>query len=228
MIMGLCRLLIKCFIGISAFFAIMFLSACSNELNKTQKTIIKKEPPKKPKIIKKRHKGTLYAQAGTSLFADKKDLNVGDIVQIQVDELLLSTSKNQKDLTKDSTGTASLSFGGTVRTDAALQSKSKFKFKGNEKNAVSERFSTSISAVITQRYDNGNYFVLGHSQIIVGGNTQTLEISGIIRPYDITSENSVKSTQIANLQLKYNKVGIDGATTTQPWLQAIVSFLWPF
>ena len=207
---------------------LIFFGACSSMPNKTQKLIIKQETKIQPKIITKKHKGTVYSQAGSSLFADKKDLDIGDIIQVNVDELLISNSKNQKDLSKDSAGSSSFSLSGQLTASGSLQTNSQFKFKGGEKNDVSEKFKTTISAVIKERYTNGNYFIIGHSQIEVGGSTQTLEISGIIRPYDITSENSVTSSQIANLNLKYSKAGLDSSATKQPWAYAIAGFLWPF
>lgn len=77
--------------------AIIF-SACvdsKQELNfeKPEVQIPKKVPePRK-------NKGSLYSVQGTSLFADKKDLQIGDIIQIVISEDLTSKSNNKRELT---------------------------------------------------------------------------------------------------------------------------------
>jgi flagellar L-ring protein precursor FlgH len=211
-----------------ALVLIFTLSSCADKPNATQIKILKQQTSITPKIITKRHKGTLYSQAGTSLFADKKDLSIGDIVQVTVDELLISNSNNKKDLTKTSTSTAGLTLGGNAKLDGSISSNSKFGFSGNAQNSVNEKFQTTVSAVIQERYTNGNYYILGHSQIVIDYQKQQLEISGIIRPYDITPDNTILSSQIADLKLQYSKTGTDSASTTQPWFMSFINFIWPF
>jgi flagellar L-ring protein precursor FlgH len=53
-------------------------------------------PKKSPEPRK--NKGSLYSVQGTSLFADKKDLQVGDIIQIIIDEDTSSKSNNKREL----------------------------------------------------------------------------------------------------------------------------------
>ena len=56
--------------------------------------------PKKPPEAKK-NKGSLYSMQGTSLFADKKDLQIGDIIQIIIDEDTTSKTNNKRELSSD-------------------------------------------------------------------------------------------------------------------------------
>lgn len=57
----------------------------------------------KPTPVVKRNKGSLYAIKGPSLFADKKDLHIGDIIQVKIDESLSSNTKNKRELSSDRT-----------------------------------------------------------------------------------------------------------------------------
>jgi len=54
-------------------------------------------PKKQP--VAQNNKGSLYSMEGSSLFADKKDLQIGDIIQINIDEGLKQNSKNKRELT---------------------------------------------------------------------------------------------------------------------------------
>ena len=57
---------------------------------------VTKEPP-----VVRKNKGSLYSVQGTSLFADKKDLQVGDIIQVVISEGITQKSDNKRELTSD-------------------------------------------------------------------------------------------------------------------------------
>jgi flagellar L-ring protein precursor FlgH len=58
------------------------------------------QQPKKQKVFY-RKKGALYSRQGPSLFADKKDLQIGDIIQIKINESLKASSKGSRKLKKN-------------------------------------------------------------------------------------------------------------------------------
>ena len=224
--------------------AIIF-SACVNsnpelEFDKPEIQIPKKAPePKK-------NKGSLYSVQGASLFADKKDLQVGDIIQIIIDEDTSSKSNNKRELSsaRDSnlgggifaaTGTNTL--GGTVGGAAnKLNSNLGVDFgtnssssdKGSVKTQLDETFTTTVSAIIEETYQNGNYYIKGKKEMLIEGQKQEVIISGVIRPYDITSDNSINSSQIANLKLLYDKNGTEADVLETPWGLKAIRTIWPF
>ena len=55
-----------------------------------------------------------------------------------------------------------------------------------------------------------------------------IAISGVIRPYDITPENTVVSSQIANLKILYKKNGEEVDTLEKSWGTKIIETIWPF
>ena len=52
-------------------------------------------------------------------------------------------------------------------------------------------FETTISAIIEETYQNGNYYIKGRKEMLIEGQKQNIVVSGVIRPYDITSNNSI-------------------------------------
>ena len=72
---------------------------------------------------------------------------------------------------------------------------------GTVKTQLDETFSTTISAIIEETYQNGNYYIRGTKELLIEGQKQKIIVTGVIRPYDITSDNSINSSQIANLKL---------------------------
>jgi len=226
---------------------IIVLSGCSmskKEINLDEKP--EKQVPLKVKKERKSYKGTLYSRAGASLFADKKDLQIGDILQVNIDESLKNDSKNSRALTNSNT--ASLGGGifapvngvtnsaGTSARIAKLNnalgvgfsSTSSGAFNGSATSKFDEKFSTIISVVITQIYQNGNYFIKGNKKLLINNQEQQIGISGVIRPYDISPENTVLSSQIANLKILYDKEGEEVDSLAKPWGSKLLEFIWPF
>lgn len=201
-------------------------------------------PKKSPEPLK--NKGSLYSVQGTSLFADKKDLQVGDIIQIVISEDLTSKSNNKRELssTRDNslgggllaaTGTNNL--GGTVGNAANkfnsnlgvnFETNSSASDKGKVKTELDETFATTISAIIEETYQNGNYYIKGKKEMLIEGQRQEIIVSGVIRPYDITSDNSINSSQIADLKLLYDKNGTESDILETPWGLKFMRAIWPF
>ena len=224
---------------------VLFLVGCSSskqelEFEKPEIQIPKKSPePRK-------NKGSLYSIQGTSLFADKKDLQVGDIIQIVISEDLTSKSNNKRELSSD----RETSLGGGVfaatgnntlgETTAGLANKANRNLgvnfgtesssadKGSVKTQFDETFETTISAIIEETYQNGNYYIKGKKEMLIEGQKQNVIISGVIRPYDISSDNSINSSQIANLKLLYEKDGTESDILETPWGTKFIRTIWPF
>ncbi len=228
-------------------FLILFLSFFIISCSSNTKNLDFKKPkimiPKKPHIIKK-NKGSLYSVEGTSLFADKKDLQIGDIIQIKINEGLKSNSKNKRELKANRNN----QLGGAITTPQTglnryvkplsekfnstfgfgVGTKSSTSDKGEVKTQFDETFKTTISAIIEETYQNGNYYIKGSKELLIDGQKQTIIVSGVIRPYDISSDNTIDSSQMANLKMMYDKQGEEADILETPWGLKLMRLLWPF
>jgi flagellar L-ring protein precursor FlgH len=227
---------------------LLLFTGCATKQDKIKELDIDSTPKMQtPKVVEpiKRKKGTLYSRRGASLFADKKDLQVGDIIQIQISETLQNTSKDERKTDKtNSTGiNGGLSIGTSAQTpgdinkvvDAAngllglsVKGGSTNSFSGKSSSINDEEFITSISAIIEQTYQNGNYFIKGSKEMLINGQKQTIKISGVIRPYDITPDNTIKSSQMANLKVLYDKKGSEVDATQKPWGSELLEKISPY
>ena len=222
-------------------FIIVSFSACSNK--KAQLDVNKRPKMQVPKVVEapKRKKGSLYSRKGNSLFSDKRDLQVGDIIQIRIEESLTNDSNGKRELKRNNnsnlggglfgsgyepTKGAAKKLNGLVNLN--FQTQSSGSMKNEYKRNSSEEFSTVVSGIIEQTYQNGNYFVVGTKDMLINGQKQTIKISGVIRPYDISVDNTISSTQIANLKIYYLKDGEDSQTLEKGWGSKIIDTIWPF
>lgn len=224
-----------------------FFVACSSTFS-SQKIDFKKpevQIPKKAPEVRK-NKGSLYSMQGASLFADKKDLQVGDIIQININEGLKSDSKNKRELTSNRNnalgggilagtngnvlGETAAKYANKVNRNLGVNfnTTSSTSDKGEVKTQFDETFSTTVSAIIEETYQNGNYYIKGSKELLIDGQKQTIIITGVIRPYDISSDNSVDSSQIANLKMLYDKEGSEADIMETPWGLKLFRAIWPF
>ncbi len=223
---------------------VIFFTACVNEQN------IEFEKPKlqvpKPIPVVKKKKGSLYSLKGPSLFADKKDLQIGDIIQVQISESLSSNTNNKREVSSDRTNslggglltaTTGNTLGGITKNVANklnpiagvnFGSTTNTANNGEVKTKLSETFSTNVSAIIEETYQNGNYYIKGFKEMLIDGQKQSLMLTGVIRPYDITSDNAISSSQIANLKIMYSKDGEEQDVMHVPWGLSIIQKFWPF
>lgn len=201
-------------------------------------------PKQQPKIVRK--KGSLYSKRGASLFADKKDLQIGDIIQVVINEALTKDTNNKRELTSDRNnslggGLVTPITGNTNLSGVASQASSlnrtlgvNFNTQSNEsttgevKTKVDESFQTTVSVIIQETYQNGNYYIKGSKELFIDEQRQEIIVSGVIRPYDISPENSIMSSQIANLKVMYKKEGEEQDIMHVPWGYKVMKALWPF
>ena len=64
-----------------------------------------------------------------------------------------------------------------------------------------------ISATVTHVLANGNLYLLGKHRVNVNEETETIMVAGLIRPADISPENTIFSSQIAEAQISVKGSG---------------------
>ena len=155
---------------------------------------------------------------------------VGDIVTIQLVERTAATKSNaagtQRDgnigLTPPATGPLSL----FNPSDIAMGGGQQFKGKGDasQSNALSGEVSVTIAAV----YPNGTMLVRGEKLLTLNRGYERVQISGIIRAIDISPDNRVLSTRVADANIRYVGKGEIARASQQGWLQRFFSLISPF
>jgi flagellar L-ring protein precursor FlgH len=174
--------------------------------------------------------GAIFQGSYVALTSGGRAGAVGDIVTIQLVERTAATKSNaagtQRDgnigLTPPSTGPLSL----FSPSDVAMGGGQQFKGKGDasQSNALSGEVSVTIAAV----YPNGTMLVRGEKLLTLNRGDERVQISGIIRAIDISPDNRILSTRVADAKIRYIGKGEIARASKQGWLQRFFSFVSPF
>lgn len=108
----------------------------------------------------------------------------------------------------------------------SANTKNDFKGEGNT-NRQSE-LTGRISAVVVEVLPSGLMRIEGEKILAVNNEEQVMVISGLVRQRDITSDNEVNSSQIAQMRIDYYGKGTVGEAQIGGWFARALHILWPF
>lgn len=172
------------------------------------------------------------------LVADRVAANIGDILTVVVQEnataqASLRTSTDSKTSMNDSISrfffTPDASGFGThngVLPSLSLQGQREFSGGGaiNNRQAVTARSAVLVVDVLP----NGNFVIEGSRLVLVSGERQYAVLRGLVRPQDITSGNTILSSNIAEAHVEFINEGTLRDAQRKGWLSRILDVINPF
>ncbi len=219
------------------FCVLIFTLGCSQNL------YVKAEHPQitQQEIKKVPLPGTIWAgeNAANSLFTDRRARRVNDIVTIVVVENAVGGNNASTDTSRDTStaagvtsllgyegaildmlrkGTTSISVGGTSANS----------LKGTGKTSRDGKLIATISARIVNILGNGNFIIEGRRQVTINAEDQYIILTGVIRPDDIATDNSILSQYIADARIVYTGKGVVDDKMRPGWLTRVTDWVWPF
>lgn len=179
--------------------------------------------------------GSLYQSSQSmTLFTDTKARNIGDIITIVLNERTASSKSSGVNVTKESSTSlpAGTIFGTTptlngVPFDTSISQDRDF--AGDAGADQSNSLSGSIAVTVADVLPNGNLIVRGEKWMTLNRGDEFIRISGILRPEDISPQNTVASTRLANAQISYSGTGELANSQNMGWMSKFFnSGYWPF
>ena len=101
-------------------------------------------------------------------------------------------------------------------------------FSGSGKTTRSEDLAATLTTQVVEVYPNGNLKIRGGKSVTVNNENQIIYLTGIVRPYDVTADNTVDSGNILNAQIAYTGKGAISDKQKPGWLMRIFDTNWPF
>ena len=86
----------------------------------------------------------------------------------------------------------------------------------------------SITVMVREVLPNGNLVVQGSREVVVNHEEQFMTVTGIVRPLDVSRDNVVLSTQIAEARITFGGVGVVADKQRSGMGIWFFDWLWPF
>ena len=181
---------------------------------------------------------SLWRSGSRAFFKDQRAANVGDIITVLVN---ITDAADVEDGTeadregKENLGVpsffglsskvkllAAATGGSLVSTDSTNSNTATGVIKRNE------TVTLRVAGVITQVLPNGNLVVAARQEVRVNSELRVLQVTGVARPQDIASDNTVTHDRLAEARISYGGAGQLTDLQTPRYGQQIFDILSPF
>ena len=179
---------------------------------------------------------TLWRSGSRAFFKDQRAAQVGDIVTVLVS---MRDNANLKNVT--STSRSSAESGGlpnlfgleTILPKAIDPSKLVSASSANTNTGSgqiqrTEAVTLRLAGIVTQVLPNGNLVVAASQEFMVNSELRELRVTGVIRPQDIASDNTVLHDRMAEARIAYGGRGQLTDLQRARWGQQMMDILAPF
>jgi len=183
---------------------------------------------------------SLWSSDKKSFFKDQRAGEVGDILTVMIDIDDQAQLENESDRSRSSTENANINnllgiesqltkvlpegVTGADLVDLGTTSRS----TGQGSTEREEEINMQLAAVVTQQLPNGNLVIVGRQEVRVNFEKRILELAGVIRPEDITINNTISYEKIAEARVSYGGKGQITDVQQPRYGQQVYDILFPF
>ncbi|UTH73841.1 flagellar basal body L-ring protein FlgH [Chromobacterium sp. IIBBL 290-4] len=171
------------------------------------------------------------------MFQDAMPVQVGDTVQITIQENSSTSQSEQTTNTRSSSQTSNITAGlqlpflpgglasGLGGTNYNANGSANNTGKGNSQ--VATTFISSITVTVIDVLANGNLVVSGEKQVRINSDTESIRLSGVLNPRDIGSDRTVSSLKLSDARIEQQTKGNNRLYNEPGWLSRFFMSLMP-
>ena len=159
---------------------------------------------------------SLWQPGAQSFFHDPRAMHVGDVITVNVTVADTAKIQNTTSRSRSNSDNANLTnfFGLENALPSSIDPASVVKMGSDTSNVGAgsiqrdETINMTLAALVAQVLPNGNLVIDGHQQVRVNNELRDMRLSGIVRREDITQNNTVNLSQIAEARVNYGGRGL--------------------
>ena len=177
--------------------------------------------------------GSLFrSYMANGLYSDVTARRVGDIITVALSESTSASKSADTTTAKDSSvnldtitglGGQAVNIGGQ---SIQLGIGSSSDFSGDSAANQSNSLSGAISVTVVDVLPNNNLVIRGEKWLTLNHGDEYIRLTGIIRPADISPENEIVSTKVANARIQYSGTGSFARAQERGWLTKFFDSTW--
>lgn len=181
--------------------------------------------------------GSLWQNSGGGLMDDFKARTKGDTVTVVISETASASKEATTGTSRASDVAAGIpNFMGLEKAGInkwmdltkLVNASASSKFDGSGSTTRKENLNATITARVLDVLPNGNMLIEGRRNVLVNHEDQIIVLTGQVRPRDITPDNLINSSMIADARITYSGKGVISDRQQPGWLMGIVDKVWPF
>ncbi len=196
-------------------------------------------PMPAPEVALKQ-KNSLWASNRQAFFEDQRADNIGDILTVTLDIKDKAELDNETERTRDANEDAGLNallgyeadlaavLPEAVNNTALVGAESTSRSTGSGSIDREEKINMKLAATVMQILPNGNMVIQGRQEVRVNFEKRILELAGVIRPQDITIDNTISYDKIAEARVSYGGKGQITDVQQPRYGQQVYDVLFPF
>jgi flagellar L-ring protein precursor FlgH len=158
---------------------------------------------------------SLWQPGAQSFFHDPRAMHVGDVITVNVTVADTAKIQNTTSRSRANSDNANLTnfFGLENSLPSSIDPANVVKMGSDTSNVGAgsiqrdETINMTLAALVAQVLPNGNLVIDGHQQVRVNNELRDMRLSGIVRREDITQNNTVNLSQIAEARVNYGGRG---------------------
>lgn len=174
------------------------------------------------------HSGSIYQNSRNyNFYGDTVALNVGDILTVTLQEATEASKSAESSITKDNE--LSLPeptiFG---KSNIGLNASANWErdFEGQAEADQSNSLDGSITVTVTEVLPNGVLRIRGEKWISLTNGDEYIRLTGLVRPQDISPNNTIASNRIADARIAYGGTGDFDQANQMGWLARFFNSEW--
>jgi len=180
---------------------------------------------------------SLWRAGSRAFFKDQRAATVGDIVTVTVNMNDTANFQNVTGTTRTSgeTGGMASFFGMETLLPKDIANPAKLlavdsanNNSGSGQIQRNEAVTLRLAGVVTQVLPNGNLVIAARQEFRVDSELRELSVTGVIRPQDIASDNTVPHDRMAEARISYGGRGQVTDVQTPRWGQQLMDIVLPW
>jgi len=183
---------------------------------------------------------SLWRTGSRAFFKDQRAAAVGDVITVVVDMNDTANVQNGTTATRTSSDSAGMPnlFGlenvlpkflpNPVNASSLVSVSSANSNVGAGQIQRSEAVTLRLAGLVTQVLPNGNLVVAARQEVEVNSELRVLQVTGVVRPQDIASDNTVTHDRMAEARITYGGRGQLTDQQTPRWGQQVMDVVLPF
>ncbi|VEB43722.1 Basal body L-ring protein [Chromobacterium violaceum] len=171
------------------------------------------------------------------MFQDAMPIQVGDTLQITIQENSSTSQSEQVTDTRTSGLSSNITAGVKIPFlpsglasglgGTSFNSSGSANNTGKGNNQVATTFVSSITVTVTDVLANGNLVVSGEKMVRINSDTESIRLSGVVNPRDVTPDRTVSSLKVADARIEQQTKGNNRLYNEPGWLSKIFMSLLP-